>query len=155
MRKKISRGGPQPSSILLVFSVLKKNFSLDAGAHSRSLGAQRLGVLHRRQQRPQPNLGVAVPAEVIEVALGAGELHGLGTDVEVDDFLAGIAQVVLAHVVGDLAADGELPPAVTVIGVARRDKEKEFRPVGGRTSFKTNVRIIASTNTRGSASRPP
>src|ERR1700752_1884079 len=28
----------------------------------------------------------------------------------------------------NLAADGELPPAVTVIGVARRDKEKEFRP---------------------------
>ena len=68
--------------------------------------AERVGVLHRGQHRAQPDLRVAVPAEVIEVAPGAGELHRLRADVEVDDLLARVAQVVLAHVVGDLPADG-------------------------------------------------
>ena len=52
------------------------------------------------------HLRVAGEAEVVEVALLAGQLQRLGADVEVDDLLARVAQVVLAHVLGDLPADG-------------------------------------------------
>jgi hypothetical protein len=70
------------------------------------LAAQRVGLLHRLHQHLGADLRVAGQAEVVEVALLAGQLQRLGADVEVDDFLAGVAQVVLAHVFGDLAADG-------------------------------------------------
>jgi hypothetical protein len=70
------------------------------------LGAQRIGLLHRAHQRLGAHLRIAAEAEVVEVALLAGELQRFGADVEVDHFLAGIAQVVLAHVLGDLPADG-------------------------------------------------
>ena len=70
------------------------------------LAAERIGLLHGDQHRLEADLRIAVPAEVVEVALRAGELHGLGADVDPDDLLAGISRIVLLHVGRDLAADG-------------------------------------------------
>jgi hypothetical protein len=43
---------------------------------------------------------------VVEVAFLAGEFERLGANIDVDELFAGVAQVVLAHVFGDLPADG-------------------------------------------------
>ena len=67
--------------------------------------AEGVRVVHGQQHCAQPDLGIAVPPEMIEVTFRPGKLHRLGADVEVDHLLAGIAQIVFEHVASDLSAD--------------------------------------------------
>ena len=68
--------------------------------------AERVGLLHRADQRLGPDLGVSAEAEVMEITFFASQFQRFRADIDVDDFLARIPQVVLANVFGDLPADG-------------------------------------------------
>ncbi|MNI33627.1 hypothetical protein D3C73_875860 [compost metagenome] len=86
-----------------VLHVLAPGIVLVDGVHAL---AQRAVGRHDRGQRLHPQVGVGGETEVVEVALLAGQFQRFAAHVQEDDFLAGVAQVVLAHVFGQLARDG-------------------------------------------------
>ncbi|KAG1443856.1 hypothetical protein G6F57_017972 [Rhizopus arrhizus] len=85
------------------FHVLAPGIVLVDGVHAF---AQRAVGRHHRGQRLHAQVGVGGEAEVVEVALLARQFQRLAAHVQEDDFLARVAQVVLAHVFGQLARDG-------------------------------------------------
>src|SRR3546814_20104514 len=95
------------------------------------LGAQRAVLLHGGHQRLDAHLGVGVEAEMVEVALLARQLQRLAAHVEEHDILARVAQVVLAHVLCNLAAHG------------RRDRSEERR-VGKECVSKCRYRWLTT-----------
>src|SRR4051812_9837942 len=91
-----------------------------------------------------PNVKVncaALPRELIESEL-FGSVKGAFTGAQAD------REGLFKQAEGGTLLLDELAemPVDTQTKLLRVLQEKEFRPVGGRVSFKTNVRIIASTN---------
>src|SRR3954463_10995542 len=83
----------------------------------------------------------ALPRELIESEL-FGSVKGASTGAQSDReglFRQADAGTLLLDELAEMPID-------TQTKLLRVLQEKEFRPVGGRVSFKTNVRIIASTN---------
>ncbi|MDB5038703.1 MAG: DNA-binding response regulator [Bacteriovoracaceae bacterium] len=139
----------QSRSVKAIFELIAKVVNTDStililGESGTGKELVARAVHNRSNRRVKPFVAVncgAIPSELLETEL-FGHVKGAYTGAHVSR----VGRFTLAHQ-GTLFLDeiGTMPPALQV-KILRALQEKEFEPVGGNKTLKSDCRVIAATN---------